>query len=153
MKVNLPKRIFAPGDLIPLDFRLHNEGLLRIRKIKVYLEKKYTVNLGLSNKKKIVSEDSFSLIRCSKNSIISGHSLPIPIRTPETSMLLPNVSYKLVIKVYPSGFYRCAKIKIPIYISWMSLWKNTSLNPPMYDEIEELDLPSYVEAVTRKESK
>lgn len=154
LEIRLPKRVFAAVESIPIDFELHNLGLVPIRKIRIYLQKKVLFHNDFSttrNKNKI---GVFVLrnIQQVEFKHFTGYSLSVCACTPPSVLTFPcpiRTSYKFVIKICTSGSNTSVKAKIPIYIFEKPI--ETLFPPPTFDEVEAKDLPNYDDALKLKE--
>lgn len=150
----LSKGIFAPGDVIPINFEFVNLKNIPIKNIRIYLKKTaYNPNNlpGFQWKTEILNTCQLGRFPKLRYTHFNNSSLLIPSAAAYTSFDPPTISYEFIIKVIPLGLYRSAKVKIPIYISGMRLngLRNLRLlSPPSYEDLERGYLPTYDEAVS-----
>lgn len=121
-ETRLPKKVFAPGEPIPIEFRLHNVRQIPITNIRIYLRKRayYLNNISVYQfKTDVLSDFELGNLDELKDSDFSSYSLTLPLSTPPTSAFLnsPVYTYKIIIKVSTAGFNCCTKAEIPIYIT------------------------------------
>lgn len=150
-EIRLPKSGYALGESIPIDLRISNIKLVRIKFVQIYLHQRIYYpqeDTVFRYEDHIISSKRIINIPDKESELFFDQFLIVPSVPPSTNSQKNSsckISYKFKVKVVVPGPKFCPTVHVPITILESPIAAIQDL--PTYEEIEDIDLPSYDDAV------